>query len=170
MTRRNQIPPQDLAIGGGIAAICAMVMGAVLASLATPPQFKDRLAELTTGHEQAVRLARPVRNAEALGTDVICPRSAAQQAPLLAGALKDSAGQLRLELKRLDVSAGRSGTSGKLTPLHVRLETQGSYDGAVMMLDLIGKQRPQVFAETVDLTTKVSGVTMVFSGIAYCAG
>jgi hypothetical protein len=50
-----------------------------------------------------------------------------------------------------------------------RFQASGSYESALMAMDQLAKRRPQVFADTVDLTSKTSSVTLVFSGRVFCS-
>ena len=161
--------PKDLMLAGGLAAGLAVGLGILLSSLTVPSGFKDRLTGVETGVEAAQRQIRPLRDAEAPPPGAICA-SHVRDAQPLADRLREAAAQLQLQAVRVQVApapaaAQRSG----LAALSVSFEAEGGYDAAVQMLDVIGRQKPQVFVDTVDLGVKGAAVTLSMTGRAFCA-
>jgi hypothetical protein len=169
MKRSDGAQPRDLAMAGAAAASTALALVLLLTTLATPKDFNTRLADLTSAAEATQRLARPIRNAEILPAGAIC-EAAGEGARTLAASLRDAAAQAGLQAVRVSVMPqGGQAVRGRLATLDVRFEAEGGYDAALQMLDVIGRQKPQVFADTVDLTSKAAAVSLSFSGRAFCA-
>lgn len=167
MSQQDQAGPRELAIAGGVMASAALAFGVLLATLASPSNFNARLEALYRGVGDAQRLARPVRGATILPAGAVCA-SAADATTSLSTALREAAGQAQLQAIRVQVATEpRRGRTG-LVPLRIRFEAEGGYDAALQMLDLIGRQQPQVFADTTDLVSKGATVSLAFSGRAFC--
>ncbi len=159
---------RDLAIAGGIAATGALLMGLVMASLSAPPEQKARLAALDQELAQVTSLSRISREGPTLPPGAICTKAPAEEAQVLANAIKDDAGQFKLTVTGLEV-APAAGTDGRLAAVRIRYEASGPYEAALGLLDLMSKRSPQIYADSVDLTSKGSSVTLAFSGRAFCS-
>ena len=56
-----------------------------------------------------------------------------------------------------------------LLAVNFRFETIGSYEDAMALLSDLDAVRPTLFADTVDLVSKTSAVSLQFSGHFYCS-
>ena len=169
MILTEQSTQRDAIIAVSVALASALVLGLILAAISTPPDFKARLVEVQQQVDEAGRLARPSRTPSAYPADALCTRLPAEQAQILRSDLTEAAAQARVEVKRMEVGLGGSTSDERLAPLRVKVEASGSYESALLMLEAMGKLRPQIFADTVDLTPKASTVTLSFSGRAFCS-
>jgi hypothetical protein len=163
--------PRQIALAGGITAALALATGLVLAQLSTPTDFKSRLAALSARADQAGAISHRAHDAPAVAANDICNQSTAVEAGLLAGQLRDQAAQLKLAVTSAELTPlGQADPASHLTALRVRMETSGAYDATLGLLDLMAKSRPQILADSVDLTPKGSTVSLAFSGRVFCAG
>ena len=169
MTLTERSTQRDGVIAVAIALAGALVFGLVLAAISTPSNFKVRLAQVQQQVDEGGRLARRSRNASAYPVDALCVGLPAEQAQILRSNLTEAAAQARVEVKRMEVGPAGTSASERLAPLRVKIEASGSYESALLMLEAMGKLRPQLFADTVDLTPKASTVTVNFSGRAFCS-
>lgn len=158
---------RDLAIAGGIALCAAVVMGVALPSLSAPKDFHPRLEALETGAAEVRRLSRTGRGAKPMRASAVCA-DAGEAASQLRQTLSQDAAQLKLDISRVDVAPAGEETGG-LAVLDIRFEAGGGYDAALAMLERLDRLQPQIFADTVDLTSRTSSVTISFSGRAFCA-
>jgi len=167
---KTALNTQNAMVAAGLALAGAVTMGVLLASLSAPPHFRARVAALKQQADEASRLLRPARMDGAAGVGSVCAR-AGEQPEALRKDLADYASQLGLQLSGVDiVTEPDVGAHEALTPLQLRFEATGGYDGALGLLDLLSRRQPDVFVETVDLTSNVSSVTIAFSGHVYCSG
>lgn len=161
---------RELALAGGLALGCALVMSIALSSLSRPKDFDERLALLERRTAEAERLARTARTAKAYRPGVICAGSPADQAAAIRSTLESQAGQTQLSLTVVDVSPeGDGGDGARLETLRVRFEAAGAYEAALGLLETLERVQPQIFVDTVDLVSKTSSVTLSFSGRAFCS-
>lgn len=158
---------RDTILAAGLALCAAVVMGVTVASLSTPKAFEPRTSKLEQGTDEVRGLLR-MRAASGLETGVICAGDPAAAARRLREAIGQDAGLLRLTLTSLDVSVEGAEGAG-LSTLRIRLDASGGYDAALGLLERIDGHNPQVFADTVDLVSKTSSVTIRFSGRAFCS-
>lgn len=160
---------KDMLTAAGIAAACALTMAVLLASVATPAS-KERIAAVETRADRAARMFRPARNVNAFGPDAVCARSPEAQAQVLRESLAGLAGESGVEVRGVDARPMTDGPAGgKLVPVRLKFEAVGSYESIVLLLDTLGRQRPEVFVDALDLTAKTSNVTLAFSGRVFCS-
>ena len=170
MTAHRKIQPVDIVAAVLIAAAGALIFGVVLASMSAPGDFKDRLAVVDQRIERAKTLLQPARDRGAYGADALCAGDPAQQAKRLQDEVSTQAAQNNLSLDSLEtrVEIGDA-LAERLTPVRVRFSATGSYEGAVALLALLARERPQVFVDSLDMTPKTANVTLALSGRVFCA-
>jgi len=167
MTRRGY-DATGLMLAAGVGVACAVAAGLAMAALASPGGFATRLASLDGRLDELQRMSRQYGAPGAGRADAVCNRPASEAADLLRQTMAGDAGALGLTILRADV-APEAATRATLTPLAIRLEATGSYEGALTLLAHLQKLSPEVFADTLDLTSKTTSVTVSFSGHAFCA-
>jgi hypothetical protein len=154
----------------GVAAASALAMSLILAGASSPPDFRARLAALETQAQQTSELMRPLPAGSLYPADALCGRDTAAAARKLHDGLSAAVAQASLTLDSLEVRPDLDTSEpATLKPLRVRLSATGPYEGVVMLLATLSRQRPDVFADGVDLTGKTSNVTMSFSGRVFCS-
>lgn len=169
MNRKGGPKPLDIAFAVGAAAAGAMVLGVALASLSTPKDFQNRVAGLQAQAERAEALLKPVRERGPFGVEALCTRDALEEAQLLHERISQQAQQASLTLDSLDARTEPApDVSERVVPVRLRFSVTGSYEGAVGLLSLLGRERPQVFVDSLDLMPKVSNVTLSLSGRVFC--
>lgn len=167
--RKTVPPPLDLAFAVGAGAAAALIFALVLASLSTPKDFDSRLAALDDQASRAEALLRPVRDRGRFSIAALCTRAANDEARALGELVTAEATRAALVLDsletRLEVAPD---PDGRVTPVRLRFAVTGSYEGAVGLLALVARERPQLFVDSLDLTPKVSNVTLSVSGRVFC--
>lgn len=168
MTPKPSFQPLDVAFAVGGCAACALVFGVVLASLSTPKDFEARVAALQGQADRGASLLKPPRERSSYGVDALCTRDPNQQAQMLHELVTAQATQASLVLDALETRMEPADASERLIPVRLRFSVTGSYDGAVGLLALLSRERPQLFVDSLDLTPKVSNVTLSVSGRVFC--
>jgi Type II secretion system (T2SS), protein M subtype b len=170
MTQAPAVNARHAVLAVGVAAASALAMSLVLAAASSPPDFRTRLAALETQAQQTSELMRPLPTGSLYPADALCGRDTAAAARKLHDSLSAAAAQANLTLDSLDVRPDfdPSGPAA-LKPLRVRFSATGPYENVVMLLSTLSRQRPDLFADGVDLTAKTSNVALSFSGRAFCS-
>ena len=150
----------------GVALASAVLTGALVTVLSKPADFEDRMAVLTARTDLAEHMTQ--RNlggaAEPLGACASGPSGQMQ-------ALKDEivADATRLSLRAAPIEARLADLSARgVTPVGLKVEVSGSYQGAMSLLDALSARRPMVFVDTIDLVSKTSNVTLTIQGRVFC--
>jgi len=169
MRRDAGVKPADAVLAAACGLAGALACGAVLSWLSRPADASARMAALeerVTSVEQAARGKRAK-----FDVDAVCQRTTAEEAKLLRTAIDGAASRLGLQVGALEVGAEppNSGGAGALTPVGLRLAVSGSYEGAIQLLDQLGQGGPEVFVDTIDLTSNTSSVELKLVGRVYCA-
>lgn len=130
---------------------------------------KARFAAVEAKASEAERLFRPGRAEVRRGLDAVCTRAPQDEAADLRASLASSAAQGQMEMGVIDARPEAAEEGARLTPVRLRFEATGSYEAAVLLLDMLGRRRPEIFVDAVDLTAKTSNVTLTFSGRVFCS-
>lgn len=170
MKRRGDLAVRDLVWGAGVAAACALGFGVALAAWSAPADFDSRLADVTAKTDRTEALLKPPRTPPRFGADAVCTQSAEQQAVALRQTLEAEAGRNSLVVVSADARPEPAADlEARLAPVRLRFTATGSYEGAVALLALMARERPQLFVDSLDLTPKTANVTLSFSGRVFCA-
>lgn len=151
-----------------VATISALVGSAGLAILAAPPDFDERMDALEMRKREVQRSFTRLGAAPADADRVLCRQTTAQLSQELRAALTTHATQAGLSLSGVEIGPDGSVLGETLVPVRVRFEVEGAYDGVIGSLDLLGQLRPSIFVDTVDLTSKSTGVTLSLTGRVFC--
>ena len=155
-------------LGAGVALAAAVLLGLSLSQIAKPPEMAQRLTALDAQARQAELFLRTTSPTGPAAPSALC-RDRAEGAHRLQDSIGALANQVSLAPELLDVRAENTDRLDGLQPLRVRLTATGSYESAVALLAALARQTPQVFVDSLDLTPKVSNVTLTLSGRAFCA-
>lgn len=170
MTRKSTLKPLDLAFAVGAGAAAAVLMGTVLAILSTPKDYAPRIAALEQTVTRGATLVRPVRDRGPFDASVLCTRAAAEQAQVLRDLVMSTTTTAGLSLESLETRLEPAlDLSERVMPVRLRLVLTGPYEGAVGFLALLSREQPQLFVDSLDLTPKVSNVSLSLSGRVFCA-
>jgi hypothetical protein len=164
----RRLPAADAAIAAAVAAGCALLGVLALGSVARPAGFGARLETLEAKAAEVAQVLRPRAETGALALDAVCTGDAAAEEERLRTSIADFGRRLNLELGAVQVRPDAPGRGG-LTPLQIRFEATGSYEQVLSVLDMLSRERPQIFADSVDLTSNTSSVTLGFAGRVFCA-
>lgn len=167
--KNSKLDLQSLMLTAAIGLAVAVAAGLGLAGLSTPAAFSTRLENLDLRLDELQRLSKLYAGAGGNRTDAICGRPAVEEADVLRQVIMGDAAALGLTVVRAEVSPAAQRPNSPLIPLSVRLEANGPYEGALTLLAHLQKFSPEVFADSMDLTSKTTSVTLAFSGRAFCA-
>lgn len=167
MKPSTALAPRDLGVAAGLALSSALVMSMLLAAIASPKALTARVSALQGQSDEAARLLQRSRAPAGYPLDAVCSKSVDRQARDLRDALQGYAGALQLSVTGVEIEpvVARSG----LAPIRLRFQASGSYESAVRLLGALADQRPLIFADSVDMTSRTTSVTLVFTGRAYCS-
>ncbi|MDZ4370978.1 MAG: GspMb/PilO family protein [Phenylobacterium sp.] len=169
MIGKGQWEPIDAAYAVAAGAAAALLLGLGLASVATPADFDERTARIAEQVEQAEALLRPVRDRGPFGAESLCVGAADGEAGRLDEQMRGYAGRLGLAVDAMEIRPEPVGDlESRVTPVRLRFTASGPYEGFVGLLALLGNQRPQLFVDSLDLTPKVSVVSLSMSGRVFC--
>lgn len=167
---KTEASSKDILTALAIGAACAVTVAVLLASVARPSDVKEHTAAIEARVDRASGLFRPARNPDAFGPDAICAQAPEIQAQALRETLNGFASQGGLEVRAIDARPlDGAAPNAKLIPVRLKFEATGSYESIVLLLDSLGRQRPEVFVDALDLTAKTSNVTLAFSGRVFCS-
>lgn len=165
---------RERANGPGLAVVAAVIGGAVaivaamgLSALARPADQAARLAELDRKIGRIEALQRAPSGGATYPKGAVCREGVGRGATLLEQKLRADLGQARLVRVAFDPSTAVDGEG--LMAVSFRFETLGSYDDAMGLLRGLDAARPIIFADSVDLVSKTSAVSLQFSGRFYCS-
>jgi hypothetical protein len=143
---------------------------AELSAMAKPRDYDARVA---AADEKAHRLQRVLRaNAPngPFGWDAICRQPPAREVQQLRKDITAQAEAAKLTLASLEVGPDYQASLGEtLSPLRVRLEAEGGYEGALGLLAGLAEAKPSLFIDTLDLSSRTSSVSLKLSGRVYCS-
>ena len=147
---------------------CALSFTFMLDVITSPPNDKLRLAALRA---KAGDLERIGRDTGLRTASLVCERSATQEAPELISAVDAESRKLNLRLTGVEAFAEplEGGAGNMPAPVVLRFTTQGSYEGAVQLLDQLSRSQPTVFVDSIDLRSRTSQVELKFVGRVFCA-
>jgi hypothetical protein len=170
MTPKSTFRPIDYGIGVVVVAGAALVLGVVLSALSSPARFDERVAAIDVKVERSKALLRPPRDRGPYGPEALCVRQAGEQAQTLRELVSTQAARNSLEMVSLDVRPEPApDLSERLVPVRIRFAAVGTYENTVALMAVLARERPEVFVDSLDLTPRVSNVTLAFSGRVFCA-
>lgn len=170
MSPPRQSAAISIAYGAAVATMSAIAFALLLSALSTPQGYKERIATLQQKVEGVRRMLKPPAELAPYPADAVCAKGVS---PTLDQLRKDIGGQAetaKLVLSQVELGPDEQARLGEtLIPLQLKLQAQGSYESTIALLALLARHRPMVFADTVDLSSKTSSVTLKFSGRLFCS-
>lgn len=164
---------RERANGPGLAVAGAIIGGAVaivtatgLAVLARPVDRAARLAELERKLDRLETLQRSAADGPTYPRGAICREGAGRGTGIVEQKLRAQLGQAKLASIAFEPSTP---VADSLMAVSFRFETVGSYEDAMALLRGLDAARPTLFADSVDLVSKTSAVSLRFSGHFYCS-
>ena len=165
-------PPEAKVIVGAVlvGAACAWLGFAGLSGLAQPAHLKGRLAGVETLVSTVERAPRAAGDPAVYATHALCRTDPSLAGPQLQARVAAAAAQAGLSGAKLTLSPSDAASGGEqLTPVMFALDVQGRYDAVLLMLKLLAEGGPQIFADSLDLTSQTSAVSMHFTGRVLCS-
>ncbi|WP_165189877.1 hypothetical protein [Caulobacter soli] len=164
---------RERAGGPGLAVAAAMIGGAMaiatatgLSALARPDDRAARLAELDRKLERIETLQRADAGGPAYPRGALCREGVGRGVGIVEQKLRGGLGQAKLATIAFSPSTP---VGDSLLVVNFRFETVGSYEDATALLRSLDAARPILFADSVDLVSKTSAVSLRFSGHFYCS-
>jgi Type II secretion system (T2SS), protein M subtype b len=153
-----------------IAAVTALALFLILASLARPHGLQAGLAQATHLVDDGETKLQSPGDPYAYPAHALCR----DQPQVAASALKDRLAAASTtsgaSLTGLTMTAGVADeAAGGLAPVTVQFEADGRYDAVIGLLDTLNRAQPEIFVDTVDLKTAISSASLKFSGRIYCS-
>ncbi|HUO23361.1 MAG TPA: GspMb/PilO family protein [Caulobacteraceae bacterium] len=168
MIRKGKFTANALVGVPAVVGITALAMFLALWLIAQPSDLTQRMARI----DQQTALAETVLTGErAHGylAGAVCQD--ARTAPdLVRQRLKSAAVAKGLALANVSAAPGAPNEAiGGLEPISLAFEASGPYDAVIGLLGALAQAQPQVFADTVDLKSQVSSVSLKFTGRLFCS-
>lgn len=165
---------QSRASGPGLALAAAMIGGAAaivaatgLSALARPDDRAARLAEVERKLDRIETLQRGgAEGGPTYPRGAICREGVGLGAGAVERKLRTALGQAKLASIAFEPSTP---VGESLLVVNFRFETVGPYEDAMAVLRELEAARPTLFADSVDLVSKTSAVSLSFSGHFYCS-
>jgi hypothetical protein len=152
------------------AAVTAVLTVLLLGILAAPTDFRLRVDDLARHAVELQASARRSGEPEDLPLEAVCTGPPDRQIERVRAFVTSTAQAQKLDLKRLQIGIELgSHLNETLTPVRVRFQAEGGYEGALGMLDALSRMRPILFADSVDLRSKTSSVVFDISGRMFCS-
>ncbi len=141
----------------------------LLAVLATPSHLKARLAAIEATAERIDAAPRQFGDPTAYAPHALCRGSPQQAAEALRAALAGSAATAGIAPPRIAVTPPDSAEAGgRPTPVLFELDATGRYDLVLSLLKQLDQAEPQIFADTLDLKSQTSTVSLKLTGRVLC--
>lgn len=170
MSSAPQRTALSIASAAALATACAVAMSLLLTGLSSPPDFQQHIAALEQKIAGARQVLRPHLEGSGYGADAVCKKALGQEVQLLRKDVVAQADAAKLMVSGLDIAPDNQTSLGEtLAPLRLKLQAEGSYEGALSLMAGLARERPMIFVDTVDLGSKTSSVTLKLSGRVYCS-
>lgn len=151
-----------------IAAVSALIFCWSLAAIARPADLKERVAALKAQAERIQILLRRRGGIADYPAGAVCPGLSEAQLEPIRQRLRATATGANLSLEKFSVVRSSASGSEAITPIDVRLETNGAYEATLLTLDNLSRQVPLLYVDTVDLRSRTNAINLQLSGRFYC--
>jgi len=98
----------------------------------------------------------------------ICPGLSEVQLEPIRQQLRAAVAGAGLDPQKVSVARSAAPSLEAIAPVDVRLETNGAYGPTLLMLDVLSRQTPLLYVDTVDLRSRTDTVNLQLSGRLYC--
>jgi len=169
--RRKLETPSALAIALGVFVVLVLAWSAwgALSWLATPVALKTRLAGIDEAVRQVATIGRQAGDPGRYADHALCEAPLLEAAQTLQGQLVNVAAAARLTASSVTViPPDPNGDSARPTPVSFKLEASGGYEAVLGLIRSLGQNEPEVFADTLDLTSQTSSVSIKLTGRVLC--
>lgn len=149
--------------------VAALATYWILSALSTPPRLKARMDLIETGIGQVEASARRPSISNVYLHHALChgPSSAAQE--VVRTELSNAASEAGLSGAQIALTpASEADMSQRAYPVLFDVEATDRYDLVLGYLQRLASAEPQIFADTIDLTSKTSAVSLKITGRVLC--
>ena len=164
--------PEVKAVAGAVLLGLLLAIGGywALSALSTPQHFGSRLADAEARITRAQSLANQPHDASVYLRHALCRGSPDQVADMVRMEVARAAEQARVTAPQVVVTPvdAQGGEAGAY-PVMFTVETMDRYDLVLAFLGRLSQAEPQVFADTLDLTSKTSAVSLKLTGRVLCS-
>jgi hypothetical protein len=152
------------------AALTAVVFLFALLALAHPRGLEARLARATAALTDVEAKLQAPGDPYAYPPHVLCRMGANAAGPALQDRVTALAAGSGLTLSSLSATPGvEDETAGGVAPVTLQFQTSGRYDAVIGFMGALAKNQPEIFADSVDLKSETSAVSLTFEGRIYCS-
>jgi hypothetical protein len=168
--RSDTQPPGLVMVFGGVlsAASIALVSAWGLVSLAHPAALDERLEAVTAMQARAERLSAGRGSSRIYPSDAVCRSTDAADLAAARQRLEAMAAAAGLTAPRVKVALVTPEFGDPLTPVRFAVEADGSYAGAVGLMDALRSGAMLAQADAVDLRSEDGSVRLTLEGRFYC--
>jgi hypothetical protein len=162
--------PDPVLIGMATVLGVAMAVGTLaMLSVASKPSRLDARMDVLEANiaRTQVALARPGIRSHYL-PDPICHTSAASAGDLVRAELGQAAQESGLAKPTITFAANADDLTSEPFPVMFTVEVTDRYDLVLGFLDRLAQREPEVFADSLDLTSKTSAVSLKLVGRVEC--
>jgi hypothetical protein len=153
------------------AALVAVIAAAVavwgFAALSAPADYQARRLALESQLRTAERLSVRPGDSTAYPPGAVCEGIAGEGLERVRRTMEGAATAEGMVGVQVQLGAPVD-ISGKIAPVPLRIEAEGSYDRVASLMDRLGRGAPQVFVETSDLRSRGDSVRLSLSGRVFC--
>lgn len=169
--KRVAIPEAKIVAGCVLVAVASAWLGfSGLAALAKPGQLGGRLARLEPMLRAVERAPRAAGDPSSYAPHAICRTGSVQAGEQLKARIAAAAAEAGLPAPKLALSPPDvEFTTDRLAPVMFQADVTGRYDAVLQFLKLMAEGEPQVFADTMDLKSETSVVSLHFTGRVLCS-
>ena len=170
MSARRTIDVRTVTTVVTAAALTAAVFLFALSEIAHPSDMQARLARATaTLSDVEAKLQEP-GDADAYPPHALCQMGANAAGPALQDRVTALAAGNGLTLTGVSATPGVADeTAGGIAPVSLQFQTSGRYDAVIGFMGALARNQPEIFADSVDLKSETSAVSLTFEGRVYCS-
>jgi hypothetical protein len=157
------------ALAAGLAVGFAGLAAIALSQFARPANFAGRVDALENRIEAAESVLKSRRGIGPYPAGAICEDGPASAADALKARVQSAVSTAGITLGNLTATATPGPGDAAIVTVFVQFQANGRYDAVIGMLGVLSRQRPAIFVDAADLTSKVSSVDLSFQGRIWCS-
>jgi hypothetical protein len=153
-----------------VAALTGVLFLFGLSALDHPHGLEARLAQATAAlTDVEAKLSSP-GDPYAYPPHALCLMGANAAGPALQDRVTALAAANGLTLAGVSATPGVADeAAGGLAPVSLQFQTTGRYDAIIGLMNALAKNQPEIFADSVDLKSETSAVSLTFQGRIFCS-
>ena len=153
-----------------LAALAAVVLFVTLMLVGRPQGYSARLAAARTTAVRISNLEKAAPSTAAFPDRAVCNQMTSAAADTLRRSLASAASSATVSISNVVLTAGGGDEgAGGLAPVTLKFEASGQYDAVLGLLAQMGRWRPELFVDSMDLRSQVSSVALKLEGRVYCS-